>query len=295
MAKQTLDLSKSIISGKPPSETGRINQVSCRYLYHGVVTFRQRRGVPLHVHPFWHIDIQISGKATLLSRNAEQTINPGAVYFIPATVQHGFSYPPRKSEFLTLKVAVLGRDGGTTALFAQPTEAVQGVRRALLDVTPRTGTPSRSQQGTIELLAAALISHCYPESAPESPPRSIPSGPSNSLVEGVKLFVSSSQGRVPSVKEVARHMGYSISHIAARFRESEGVPLKRYLDDERCRVASWLMVYSDMSVGEVAASLQFTDIYSFSRFFKRLSGSSPTEFRDKTLRSLTHDLPAPAR
>ena len=289
MAKQPLDLSKSLISDPAPDAarglltvTPGAQQLSCLYLYHGVVSIPQRREVPLHTHPFWHLDIQLFGTATLLSRAGKRPIARGAVYFIPSDVPHGFSYPGRRSEFLTLKVAVMGRSGGAEALFAKPTPTVLGLRRALIDATPRTGTPSRAQQTTIELLTSALISHCYPE-APAPPVHSTP------LVAGIKEFVSRAQGRVPSVKQVARHMGYSISHIAARFRESEGVALKSWLDSERCRHASWLMVYSDQSVGEVAEALEFGDIYSFSRFFKRLSGASPTEFRANMLKKLTSD------
>ena len=287
MAKQPLHLSKSLIPPKPtaapPTVLPSVNPLSCFYLYHSVVEFRQIRTVPLHTHPFWHLDVQLAGTAGLLSKHGRKPIPTGAVYFIPSHVEHGFTYPPRKSEFLTLKFAVMGRDGGADALFASPTPVVLGLRRALIDATPRSGTPSPAQQTTIELLTAALISHCYPEAATTAP------APSSTLVSNIKEIVSREQGRVPSVKEVARHMGYSISHIAARFRESEGVALKSWLDSERCRIASWRLVYSDLSVGEVAASLEFTDIYSFSRFFKRLSGSSPTEFRAAMLKKLTKE------
>jgi AraC-like DNA-binding protein len=66
------------------------------------------------------------------------------------------------------------------------------------------------------------------------------------------------------------------------FRTSEGTALKRYVDRERCRVAESLVMYSDLNVGEIAESLNFIDIYSFSRFFKRQTGKSPRDFR-KTL------------
>jgi AraC-like DNA-binding protein len=285
MAKPTLDLSKSIIRDDAQAEVNRLSQVSCRYLYHGRVVFGYPRSVALHAHPFWHVDVHVTGNASLLIRGGRMPIKAGAVYFIPAGVEHGFDYSRQRNDFLTLKVAVLGRSGQSQVLFAKPSPVVLGLRRALLEATPRDASPTRAQQETVELLAAALIAHCYPEQSAESPSPSI----ATPLVEGVRLFVSRSQGRVPSVKEVARHMGYSISHIASRFRDSEGVALKRYLDNERCRVASWLMVYSDLSVGEVADKLGFPDIYSFSRFFKRLTGTNPTEFRASALKRLSHD------
>jgi AraC family transcriptional activator of pobA len=212
-----------------------------------------------------------------VTRGGRRLLNAGDVYFIPPGIEHGFVYKRKPADFLTLKVAVLGRDGGTEILFAQQSRVLAGIRRALLEATPVSGAPAPSRQATIELLAAALIANCYPDTdAPISPGDAAPEIP---LVAAIKLYVSSAQGRVPSVKAVARRMGYSISHVTARFRAAAGIPLKRYLDEERRRAAEWLMSYSDQSIGDVAQLLEFPDIYSFSRFFKRMTGKSPRDFR----------------
>ena len=275
MAKSLQNLSKSIQwTRQDAAGPYAPRQVGCRYLFHGRVKIGQHRSVPLHRHPFWHIDIQVSGPSWLLTRGGRQRIGSGDVYFIPPGIDHGFAYARKPSDFLTLKVAVLGRDGGAEILFASQSRVLAGIRRALLEATPRSGAPSTSQQATIELLAAALIANCYPET--DAPADSAPDIP---LVAAIKLFVSSAQGRVTSVKAVARRMGYSISHVTARFRAAAGIPLKRYLDEERRRAAAWLMNYSDQSIGDVAQLLAFPDIYSFSRFFKRMTGKSPRDFR----------------
>lgn len=277
MAKSTANLSKSTLA-LPVEGEARGRRVGCRYLYHGRVKIGQHRTAALHQHPFWHIDIQVSGVAWLLTQTQRKQIRAGDVYFIPSGVTHGFLYQRASSDFLTIKVAVSGRDGVCdTPLFAAPSAVVQGLKRALLEITPRQGTPAPAQLETIELLSAALISHCYPEPGPDAARSAAAHLP---LTQGIKEIVARSQGKISSVKALARHMGYSISHITAQFSAAEGRPLKSYLDQERCRVATWLMTYSDQSIGEVAELLGFPDIYSFSRFFKRLTGKSPRAFRN---------------
>ena len=276
MAKQPLNLSKSTLPAETAPPRGR--RIGCRYLFHGRVRFERARTVPLHQHPFWHIDVQVRGTTVLLTRNARRTIRQGDVYFIPPGVPHGFIYPGKVSDFLTLKVAVSGRDPvRAEPLFAYPSAVVLGLRRALTEATPQTGTPSPSQLDTIELISAALIAHCYSDdgtAAARSAPAVLP------LAAEIKEIVARSQGKMCSVKAVARQMGYSISHVTAQFSAVEGQPLKHYLDKERRRAAEWLMTYSDQSIGEVAEQLGFPDIYSFSRFFKRMTGQSPRAYRN---------------
>jgi AraC-like DNA-binding protein len=57
------------------------------------------------------------------------------------------------------------------------------------------------------------------------------------------------------------------------------MPLKTYLDLERAKVASRLLEYSDLNITEIAETLDFPDVFSFSRFFRRVVGMSPRPFR----------------
>jgi AraC family transcriptional activator of pobA len=43
------------------------------------------------------------------------------------------------------------------------------------------------------------------------------------------------------------------------------------------------LIYTSMTVAQVADALGFADPAYFSRFFKRLSGLSPSDFRDQGL------------
>src|SRR5580658_538647 len=82
-----------------------------------------------------------------------------------------------------------------------------------------------------------------------------------------------------SVKEIARSLGISSSHLRARFRASCGVSLGRHLRRLRLEKACGLLRLSQRRVTEVAELCSFTSIYSFSRAFHTAYGVSPMAYR----------------
>lgn len=82
-----------------------------------------------------------------------------------------------------------------------------------------------------------------------------------------------------SVKEIARSLGISASHLRARFRASCGVSLGRHLRRLRLEKACGLLRLTQRRVTEIAELCNFTSIYSFSRAFHTAYGVSPMAYR----------------
>jgi AraC-like DNA-binding protein len=82
-----------------------------------------------------------------------------------------------------------------------------------------------------------------------------------------------------SVKEIARSLGISASHLRARFRASCGVSLGRHLRRLRLEKACGLLRLSQRRVTEIAELCGFASIYSFSRAFHTAYGVSPMAYR----------------
>jgi AraC-like DNA-binding protein len=87
------------------------------------------------------------------------------------------------------------------------------------------------------------------------------------------------KGEMPSVKEMARSLGISSSHLRARFRASCGVSLGRHLRRLRMEKACGLLRLSSGRVSEVAEQCGFNSIFSFSRAFRTAYGISPLAYR----------------
>ena len=87
------------------------------------------------------------------------------------------------------------------------------------------------------------------------------------------------KGEMPGVKEIARSLGISSSHLRARFRASCGVSLGRHLRRLRMEKACGLLRLSPHRVSEVAEECGFNSIFSFSRAFRTAYGIAPLAYR----------------
>jgi AraC-like DNA-binding protein len=81
------------------------------------------------------------------------------------------------------------------------------------------------------------------------------------------------------IKEIARAMGISQSHLRARFRASCGVSIGRHLRRLRLERASGLLRLTPNRVSEIAEQCGFNSIYSFSRAFHAAFGQPPVAYR----------------
>jgi AraC-like DNA-binding protein len=87
-------------------------------------------------------------------------------------------------------------------------------------------------------------------------------------------------GEMPSVKQMARGIGISASHLRARFRASCGVSLGRHLRRLRLEKARSLLLFSSCRVSDIAEQCGFNSIFSFSRSFRTAFGVAPLAYRN---------------
>lgn len=78
-----------------------------------------------------------------------------------------------------------------------------------------------------------------------------------------------------SVEELARRLNLDRSYFSGLFRRQMGTPPGRYLHVFRLEKAADLMLKHKMSPSTAALSVGFSDLYHFSKAFKKHYGSSP--------------------
>ena len=85
------------------------------------------------------------------------------------------------------------------------------------------------------------------------------------------------------VADLARAMNMSEGYFERRFRSGLGLTPKSYIDKVLISRATALLSDPSTSVKAVAATLDFSSEFNFSRFFKRLIGLSPRTYRRSPL------------
>lgn len=270
MAKRAIDLSKQGVS----SFQG--NPLRCRILLCHKGYASQARPVPEHSHPFWQIEIITHGPIVARAGDIDEPLEEGQVLLIPPHCKHQFVYEQGGEQWFSLKFSANGvSDDASVMLLGDDREDTEEVTliETLRTLLPPTPEPSRRKRWVLEHLLGALLTHRL------GPVNDTPNQPDQSLISRIASLVESSGGRRLAVSDVAEHLGYSVSHVSSLFRKHCDMPLKSYLDLERSKVASRLLEYSDLNITEVAETLEFPDVFSFSRFFRRVVGTSPRPYR----------------
>ena len=230
-----------------------------------------------HCHPFWQIEIIRAGEPVLETSRKSVTLHEGDMLIIPPYLEHCLRYPEAGIAYCSVKCEVEGLAGRPQSIRIVKLSEYPFLRQALEDLlgNVRQVSPDKLIIAA-NLLTALLTIHYAPGDLQEESTR---------LRRAVQDQINQNSGARLAAEEIARRLGYSRNHLSALFHREAGETLKSFIDRAVCRNAEKLIVYSAMNISEIGDALGFDSVYSFSRFFKRINGKSPTDFKQLAARS----------
>lgn len=77
----------------------------------------------------------------------------------------------------------------------------------------------------------------------------------------------------------AGRLSYSPDYLKRVFRKETGMNFSDYVAQYRLRLAKQWLAGTDMSISEIADRLQYSNLQNFSRYFRKMEGVAPSEFR----------------
>jgi AraC-like DNA-binding protein len=95
------------------------------------------------------------------------------------------------------------------------------------------------------------------------------------ISEGIELMESNSD---KTLNEIAEICGVSEGYFRKLFKEYSGENPVDFRQKRRVEKAKQLLLLDTHSIGEIAEELHFSDIYHFSKTFKKLTGVSPLKY-----------------
>jgi AraC-like DNA-binding protein len=101
----------------------------------------------------------------------------------------------------------------------------------------------------------------------------------------VRRYVESNYDRVIRLEDAAREACYERTYFSSFFSRRVGTTFSSWLSSFRIQKAIELMTEEDYSITEIAHRVGFSELSSFGRVFRKLTATSPREFK----RSLTSD------
>lgn len=97
-------------------------------------------------------------------------------------------------------------------------------------------------------------------------------------LKNVKHYVNINFDKKISVEELAKLTGLQTSYFGLYFKRQTGLTVKEYVNRVKIYKAERAMAEQGLNVSEAAEYCGFSDIYYFSRLFKKIRGISPSEF-----------------
>lgn len=104
---------------------------------------------------------------------------------------------------------------------------------------------------------------------------------SSDKVEKILDYIHTNFDKPITNKDVGNFFSFHPNYINELVSKNTGVSLHKYLLQVRIARAIDLIEESDKSISEIAETCGFQNLYYFSRYFKKTTGISPTNFRRK--------------
>ncbi len=98
-------------------------------------------------------------------------------------------------------------------------------------------------------------------------------------IEDLSAYLTEHYGEEFSLNDLANLCGYLPGNLSRAFKEVAGRPLFSYINDIRIEKSCGLLKRTDMTVLEISFAVGYNNVSFFNRYFRKLMGSSPTEYR----------------
>lgn len=216
--------------------------------------------------------------------------NAPAILVIPATAVHGFSWISESAgHVLTLAGGHLARllrnDPEIAILFSEArvfdlTDADQdATSRHMAALMQELGWSAIGHRAAVDAALLALIVTTLRLLGPDtSRTAAVPSRRAN-LVARLRDRIEHRFRLRESIADYAEALGVSESNLRAACMQTASISPTQILDARALLEARRALLYSNMTIGQIAYSIGFSDPAYFSRFFTRHSGESPKDYR----------------
>ena len=97
-------------------------------------------------------------------------------------------------------------------------------------------------------------------------------------VEKALEYIHSNYMQDVSVEKIARYLNLDRTYFSVLFKKETGLSPKQYLLNYRMTIASALIAKKHIAISVAANSVGYSDVYTFSKMFKKHFGISPSNY-----------------
>ncbi|MBB6673095.1 response regulator transcription factor [Cohnella nanjingensis] len=107
------------------------------------------------------------------------------------------------------------------------------------------------------------------------------SGERVSYIKRAVAYIQTNLDKSLTLQQVAKHVHLNPSHFSEVFKRETGWTYIDFVTRERIARAKAMLEQSPAKISEIAGSVGYEDVKYFSQLFKKLTGQTPSEYRQK--------------
>ncbi|OCA84060.1 hypothetical protein A8F94_15130 [Bacillus sp. FJAT-27225] len=102
-----------------------------------------------------------------------------------------------------------------------------------------------------------------------------------SIVEKAENYIETNFSEDISIEEIARNLHVNPSHLMRVFKKEKGITISHFRNLRRIKEAKELILFSRLSMADIAIMVGFCSPQYFSKLFKQVEGVTPLEYKKK--------------
>lgn len=237
-----------------------------------------------------HDSVRSDGRTTI-NGGDHSTITDlrGKLTFVPtgSSVEGWNRFEGRVSSVLAVHLGSNGSDHEATDISQIPPSLyfehndLKATLQKLQGVLDGSGVDDHAYAETLGLLILWELRHAADLKHSQQNP--VRGGLTARQLKRVKEFVDARISNAIKVSDLAAVAGLSRYHFIRAFKDAAGLPPYQFVLSERtCRARGLLLSKPELSLGEVALAVGFSDAVQLNRVFRKFAGVTPTAFRRET-------------
>ncbi len=224
-------------------------------------------------HIFWQMELIIEGSVFVVIDKKQLMLSEKQIILIPPGIKHKFIYTvPRKTWSFKFSQSPEFIDDSHVLILPDTNDASQKICDVFFELLSGYKHIPPTLYAPFEYLIGGILVMNYTKIENE---QKMPK-----WVIQAKEFIAVNIGRNINLEDLAKHLKYTRIHLSRLCKTHLNMKLKDFFDCERANIARKKLLYSHKSISEIANETGFNDIYSFSRFYKRVTSVTPSEQRN---------------
>ena len=260
-----------------------MNFINCRLL-HWSYEKHAVPEVPEHTHSYYQIELCVNGTIKFKSSRNKRILHSSEWMLIPPGTPHSMIYEGRELEYYSFKFEVNNYNIAleNELIFQKGNPLSHWVIDSLSKQRPPDKylyMPINENRAVLEALLLSMFQQAL------SPIAGKPAMPK--ILRDISDMIAEEGARL-NIQRAAERLQMNVAQLKYRCRsalqeytlpDGRKMTLKEFADRELMKQIDRLLFYSDLTLSDIADQTMFNNIYTFSRFVKRLTGETPSHRR----------------